>query len=60
MHVRSKEKPRGLIVGTIDDPEKSGIADAVVVRIAIALRDTSQIATLLAVIMDDCWLPLTG
>jgi hypothetical protein len=56
MHVRSKEKPRGLIVGAIDDPEKSGVADAMVIRVATALRESMQVAMSLAVIIDDCWL----
>jgi hypothetical protein len=56
MHVRSKEKPRGLIIDTIEDPEKSGVANAMVLRIATALRDTAQVATPLSLILDDCWL----
>lgn len=56
MHVRSKEKPRGLIVGAIDDPDKSLVANAMVLRIATVLRESSQVVTPIAIILDDCWL----
>lgn len=56
MHVRSKEKPRGLIVGTIDDPDKGLVANAMVLRIALALRESAQLVTPIAIILDDCWL----
>lgn len=56
MHVRSKEKPRGLIIGTIDDSDKNLIANAMVLRIATALRDSSQLVNPIAIILDDCWL----
>jgi hypothetical protein len=56
MHVRSKEKPRGLIVATIDDSEKNLVANATALRIATALRDTTQVVTPIAIILEDCWL----
>lgn len=56
MHVRSKEKPRGLVVAAVDDPDKSGIANAVVLQVATALRETTQMVTPVAIILDDCWL----
>lgn len=56
MHVRSKEKPRGLIVAAIDDPDKNLVANAIVLRIATVLRESSQLVTPIAIILDDCWL----
>ena len=56
LHVRSKEKPRGLIVGAIDDPDKTLVANAMVLRIAAVLRESSQVVTPIAIILDDCWL----
>ncbi len=56
VHVRSRERPRGLIVAEIDEPEKATTATAVISAVAAALRDKPQTTHWFALILDYCWL----
>ena len=56
VHVRSKEKLRGLIVATIDEAEKSQAANRMVEEVAKSLAERPQLAMSAALIHEYCWL----
>lgn len=56
IHVRSKDKPRGLIVAALDDSDKGTIAAAMLDSVAGSMRDRSQIPRTLSTIQEYCWL----
>lgn len=56
IHVRSKEKPRGLIVGSLDEPEKVHTANRMVEEVAKSMAERPQLALSAALIHEYCWL----
>ena len=56
IHVRSKEKPKGLIIAKVDEPDKHAVAEAMLDAVATTMRDRSQLPRSLAVIQEFCWL----
>lgn len=56
VHVRSKEKARGLIVATIDEAEKSQAANRMVEEVAKSMAERPQLAMSAALIHEYCWL----
>lgn len=56
IHVKSKDKQRGLIVATLNEPEKHAIAHRMVEDIATAMKVRPQIAQSAALIHEHCWL----
>ena len=58
IHVRSKDKPRGLIIATLSDPEKSHIAERMVEGVASIMKDRTQLSPSTLLIQEYCWLLL--
>jgi hypothetical protein len=56
IHVKSKDKQRGLIVATLNEPEKHSIAQRMVEDIATVMKERPQIAQSAALIHEHCWL----
>jgi hypothetical protein len=56
VHVRSKEKLRGLIVATIDEAEKSQAANRMIEEVAKSMAERPQLAMSAALIHEYCWL----
>lgn len=56
IHVRSKEKPRGLIVGSLDEPEKAQTANRMIEEVANSMVERPQLALSAALIHEYCWL----
>ncbi|MER9299983.1 hypothetical protein NKI38_26315 [Mesorhizobium sp. M0621] len=56
IHVRSKEKTRGLIVATLDEPEKTQTANRMVEEVAKSMAERPQLALSAALIHEYCWL----
>lgn len=56
IHVRSKEKPKGLIVATLDDPDKAAVAKLMLGEVALSMRDRSLLAHSYSIIHEYCWI----
>ena len=56
IHVRSKARTKGLIVASIEDPDKRPVLELAVASIARALRDKLQLTQVVALIVESCWL----
>ena len=56
IHVKSKDKQRGLIVATLNEPDKHSIAHRMVEDIATAMKERPQISQSAALIHEHCWL----
>ncbi len=55
IHVRSKEKARGLIVATLDEPEKAQTANRMVEEVAKSMIERPQLALSAVLIHEYCW-----
>jgi hypothetical protein len=56
IHVRSKEKTRGLIVATLDEPEKAQTTNRMVEEVAKSMAERPQLALSASLIHEYCWL----
>jgi len=56
IHIRSKARPRGLIVATIQDLDKQSVLRIAMDTIGRALRDGAPATQIIALILDYCWL----
>jgi hypothetical protein len=56
IHVRSKERPKGLIIAKLDEAEKSTIASVMLEAIAISMKDRFQLSVTLGLVQEFCWL----
>lgn len=56
IHVRSKEKARGLIVATLEETEKVPIANRMVEDVARSMLERPQLAQGASLIHEYCWL----
>lgn len=56
IHVRSKARPRGLIVATIQDPDKHAVVRFAVNGLAEAMWLGAPATQIIAVLLDYCWL----
>lgn len=56
IHVRSKEKPRGLIIATVDDPDKFVAANLMLNEVALSLNEGASLSRSVAQIREYCWL----
>lgn len=56
IHVRSKEKPKGLIVATVDEADKLTVVNLMLSSVADSLSESTQIAKTIGLIREYCWL----
>lgn len=56
IHIRSKARPRGLIVATIEDPDKVPVLRIAVEMVGRAFKDGASVTQVTAQLLDYCWL----
>ncbi len=56
IHVRSKDKPKGVIVATLDEADKSAVAGLMLGEIAGSIKESPQLLKSVALIREYCWL----
>ena len=55
IHVRSKEKPKGLIVATLDEADKVSVANLMLNEVAASMSENPQLGKSSAIIREFCW-----
>ena len=55
IHVRSKDKPKGVIVATLDEADKAAYANIMLNEVAASMSESHQIARSVALIREYCW-----
>lgn len=56
IHIRSKARPRGLIVATIEDPDKLPVLRIAMETIGRVLKEGAPVTQVIAALLDYCWL----
>ena len=55
VHVRTTGKPRGMIVVSLNDPEKANVIQVAIYAVATFLREKPQMTQATAFILEYCW-----
>ncbi|MBE9013581.1 hypothetical protein IQ250_25640, partial [Pseudanabaenaceae cyanobacterium LEGE 13415] len=55
LHVRSKDKPRGVILPTLDDSTKLRSRDIALTEVMRAMRERRSVPVILALVHEHCW-----